>query len=128
MVVMAPSLRTLDELWQWAVDYALDNVPARGAIQELLALAGGNIGHALELMTASPNAWSDSYAQRLGGWGLCCDVGRLSCMGSAGQHPIHAWFPEPSPFDRPPDLVISWRDVFVFVATGGRQLRLLEDV
>ena len=114
----------LNELWLYAVNYALDNTQGSQNemfIQELLTDAGGNVSKALALSTQIRPGWYDSYANLLGNWGTSGpDCPRVNCAGSAGSAPIEAWLPGKSIFSDP-DLVIPWRKVFEYVKAGRKR-------
>jgi hypothetical protein len=113
----------LNELWQIAVRHALGKYAsdfARLQIEGLLEKAGGNVARAVELM--SDRSVTDA-GRLLGHWGVSCKRYRVQCWGSAPRHPVEAWM-GPDHWDREPDLVVSWKEIFQFVR-GVRQPRLL---
>lgn len=118
---------TRDELWLRAVTLALGNVENgynRKLVGRLLDEAGGDVAKALSLLTRRPAGGGSTVSFRLGNWGYCGSDCRLECWGSAASADIQAW-DGPDHWDRPPDLVVTWREVFEYVAGQERQLSLL---
>ena len=115
---------TLDELWLKAVQRAISQYSdsyARRLVQRLLDGAGGDVRKAVKLM-ASDSDGGASFL--LGNFGAHTGEYRVECRGNAASNAIEAWV-GPDYWDRPPDLVIRWREVFHFVQDGVRQPRLL---
>lgn len=112
----------LNELWQIAVDRALSKYAgdfARRQIESLLEKAGGDAVKAVQLM--GDHSVTDA-SRLLGNWGASCKRYRVGCWGNAARHPVEAWI-GPNHWDRPPDLVIQWKEIFQYVA-GIHQPRL----
>jgi hypothetical protein len=113
----------LNELWQIAVRHALGKYAgdfARRQIEALLEKADGNVAKAVQIMGDR----SVTDASRLPGhWGVSCKQYRVQCWGSAARHPVEAWS-GPDHWDREPDLVVQWIEIFQFVQ-GTWQPRLL---
>lgn len=120
------------DLRQWAIENVLDHVQNRWVertIAGLLAEAGGSVRQALEL--SRRRYFRDGYGdETVGymlatGYGSYCKEGSVKTERGAPDGKIHAWGPGRGPWDGTPDVVVTWREVFEFVA-GQYQLALFE--
>jgi hypothetical protein len=105
---------SLDELWPIAVHHALGQYAgdfARRQIEALLEKADGNVAKAVQLM--GDRTVTDA-GRLLGHWGHQCRRYRVECWGNAARHPVKAWI-GPDHWDREPDLVVQWIEIFRFV-------------
>ncbi len=114
----------LNELWLYAVNYALDSIQGSQRekfILELLKDADGNVSKALKLSTQIRPGWYESYAELMGNFGTSGpDSPRVNCGGSAGSASLEAWLPG-SKISFQPDLIIPWREVFEYVKAGRKR-------
>ena len=98
---------TKTELWLYTVEYVLYN-HRRGYIQELIDSAGGNITEAM----------SRCY-DGIGWFGRTGpDAPSIECWGEAPRTPVSAWLPGSNQFSDPPDLRVTWREVFEYAKSG----------
>ncbi len=115
------------DLREWAIRRAAWTREPQ--IKDLLGRAGGNVTRALELCRepAYPPEWGirETRGLHLAQWGYCGpDEPWIKAQKSAPDNPILVWAPGHTPVDqRQPDLVVTWREVFQYVA-GQFQLAL----
>lgn len=97
-------------------------------IEKLLEQSNGNIDHALSL-SKERNQYDRSIGDDLGNFGRCSpNEVSFTVRGSAPSNDVQVWLPDSS-ITNAPDLTISWRTVFQYVAEHSdrditRQLRM----
>ncbi len=83
-------------------------------IRELLDAAGNDVRVALKLMTKRRPGHPDTPSVTLGNWSSCVGEWRARCYGAASTRPIQVWTAERA-WQGPPDLIVTWREVFEYV-------------
>ncbi len=120
-----PSAQILEQARQAGLDFALHHHAEDDNIREIrdcLRRAHGDVTKALTFLA------EDGVGNYLGCGGRCGPAHhgkpsyRVECYGPAHSHPINIWIGD-NHWDREPDLIMSWRTVFEYVAAMD-QLRL----
>jgi hypothetical protein len=102
------------EIRAFVIERVLSNIQDRWVERQIedLLRRGGSVGKALALC-GKGNPPYGSIGSRIGNWGSYCR-GEVSIQayGSAPNVAIRVWGPECTDHRFPPDLVITWREVF----------------